>query len=144
MFSDLVPITLEGTKGTCRLNRISNFETGIWDWSKKVRSNDQYDLVLGSEVFYDEGILTDIFRVLHQVLANGGTDLFCDPNRLGLDTIELGFKLKFFLAKNPLNWPRRSSRQKKKMGFLYELTHRGLTIYQYKPKAIHKSEAAGM
>lgn len=127
MFSDMVPITLEGIKDTCRLNRISNFETCILNWANKIRSKEQYDLILGSEVFYDEGILMDISRVLSQVLALGGTALFCDPNRLGLDTIELGFKEKFYLKikKIPLTWPPRSSRQKENTGFLYELTHRG-------------------
>ena len=60
-------------------------------------------MVLGSEVFYDEGILADIAHVLEQVLTSWGKGFFCDPNRLGLDTIELGFQEKFILAieKNP-------------------------------------------
>jgi predicted nicotinamide N-methyase len=33
MFSDMVPVTLEAVKETCRLNHISNFDTCILDWS---------------------------------------------------------------------------------------------------------------
>ena len=84
MFSDMVPLTLEGVKETCQLNRISNFDTCTLDWSEKIASKERYDLVLGSEVFYDEAILADISHLLEQVLAPGGKGLFCDPNRLGL------------------------------------------------------------
>lgn len=130
MFSDMVPITLEAVKETCRLNHITNIDTCTLDWSKKIQSKEQYDLVLGSEVFYDRGILADICRVLVQMLAPGGIALFCDPNRLGLDTIELGFKEKFNLAikKVPLTWPPRKGRQLEKMGFLYELIRRDQPI----------------
>jgi len=127
MFSDMVPITLEAVKESCRLNHISNFDTCTLDWSEKIKSKDRYDLVLGSEVFYDEGILANIFHVLEQVLAPGGNGMFCDPNRLGLDTIERAFKKKFLLAieKIPLNWPPRKGAGAEKMGFLYQLTRRG-------------------
>jgi predicted nicotinamide N-methyase len=127
MFSDMVPITLEAVKESCRLNHISNFDTCTLDWSETIESKEPYDLVLGSEVFYDEGILANISHVLEQVLAPGGKGMFCDPNRLGLDTIELGFKEKFNLAieKVPLNWPPRKGARVAKMGFLYELTRRG-------------------
>lgn len=94
MFSDMVPITLEAVRETCQLNPISNFVTCTLDWSEKIESKEHYDVVLGSEVFYDEGILADISHVLEQVLVPGEKGMFCDPNRLGLDTIELGFQRK--------------------------------------------------
>ncbi|MEC4680857.1 MAG: hypothetical protein VST67_09205, partial [Nitrospirota bacterium] len=55
------------------------------------------------------GILADIAHVLEQVLTPGGKGFFCDPNRLGLDTIELGFQEKFNVSVEqiPLNWPLR-------------------------------------
>ena len=128
IFSDMVPITLEAVKETCRLNQISNFDTCTLDWSEKIESKERYDVVLGCEVFYDEGILQDISHVLEQVLAPGGKGLFCDPNRLGLDTIELGFQEKFILSveKIPLNWPPRKGKGSgvEKMVYLYELTRR--------------------
>ena len=129
MFSDMVPITLEAVKETCQLNHISNFDTCTLDWSEKIESKEQYDVVLGSEVFYDEAILADVSHVLEQVLAPGGKGIFCDPNRLGLDTIELGFQEKFNLSveKIPLNWPARKGTGVEKMVYLYELTRRGLT-----------------
>ncbi len=126
MFSDMVPITLEGVKESCRLNHISNFNTCTLDWSEKIKSKDRYEFVLGSEVFYDEDILVNISHVLEQVLASGGKGIFCDPNRLGLDTIERGFNEKFIVAieEIPLNWPPRKGAGVGKMGFLYHLTRR--------------------
>ena len=126
MFSDMVPVTLEAVKATCRLNHISDFDTCTLDWSEAIEPKERYDLVLGCEVFYDEAILGDISYVLEQVLAPGGKGLFCDPNRLGLDTIELAFQGKFNLAveKIPLNWPPRKESGVQKMVYLYELTAR--------------------
>jgi predicted nicotinamide N-methyase len=131
MFSDLVPFTLEAVKETCQLNHISNYDTCTLDWSKKIESKERYDLVLGSEVFYEEGILADISYVLEKVLVSGGKGMFCDPNRLGLDTIELGFQEKFLLSVEqiPLNWPPRKGTGVEKMVYLYELTRRGLTTF---------------
>jgi predicted nicotinamide N-methyase len=124
MFSDMVPITLEATKESCRLNHISNFDTCLLNWSETIEPKELYDLVLGSEVFYDEAILADISHVLEQVLAPEGKGLFCDPNRLGLDTIEREFKEKFIVAieEIPLNWPPQKGAGVGKMGFLYQLT----------------------
>ena len=126
MFSDMVPVTLEAVKETCRLNHISNFDTCTLDWSEKIKSKERYDYVIGSEVFYDEAILVDIAYVLEQVLTPGGKGIFCDPNRLGLDTIELGFQEKFNLSveKIPLNKPPRKESGGQKMVYLYELTNR--------------------
>ncbi len=126
MFSDMVPVTLEAVKETCRLNHISKFDTCTLDWSKKIQSKERYDVVLGCEVFYDEAILADIAQVLEQVLAPGGKGIFCDPNRLGLDSIELAFQEKFHLSikQIPLNWPPRKASQIEKMVYLYELTHK--------------------
>jgi predicted nicotinamide N-methyase len=131
MFSDMVPVTLEAVKETCHLNHISDFDTCTLDWSEKIESKERYDVVLGSEVFYDEAILADISHVLEQVLVPGGKGMFCDPNRLGLDTIELGFQEKFILSvdKIPLNWTPRKGTAVKKMVYLYELTPRGLTRF---------------
>ena len=123
MFSDMVPVTLEAVKETCHLNHISNFDTCTLDWSEKIESKERYDLVLGSEVFYEEGILADISHVLKQMLAPGGKGMFCDPNRLGLDTIELAFREKFNLSieQIPLTWPPRKGSGVEKMAYLYEL-----------------------
>ena len=124
MFSDMVPITLEAVKETCHLNHISNFDTCTLDWSGKIESKERYDYVIGSEVFYDEAILADISHVLEQVLAPGGKGLFCDPNRLGLDTVGLAFQEKFNLSveKIPLHWPPRKGAGAEKMVNRYELT----------------------
>ncbi len=127
MFSDMVPVTLEAVKETCHKNQLSNVDTCTLDWSEKIQSKEHYDYVIGSEVFYDEAILADISHVLEQVLARGGTGLFCDPNRLGLDTIELAFQEKFNLSVQqiPLTWPPRKGTGVEKMVYRYELTARG-------------------
>ena len=129
MFSDMVPVTLEAVKETCQLNHISHFDTCILDWSEKIELKERYDVVLGCEVFYDEVILADISHVLEQVLAPGGKAIFCDPNRLGLDTIELSFQENFnvFFEQIPLNWPPRKKSGVEKMVYLYELTRRNQT-----------------
>ena len=129
MFSDMVPVTLEAVKETCQLNHISNFDTRTLVWSEKIDSKERYDLVIGCEVLYDDTILPDIARVLEQVLAPEGKGIFCDPNRLGLDTIELGFQEKFNLSieQIPLTWPPRKGSEAKKMVYLYELTYRDPT-----------------
>ncbi len=124
MFSDMVPVTLEAVKETCQLNNLGNFNTYRLDWSKKIESKERYDMVLGCEVFYDEAILVDIAYVLEQVLAPGGKGIFCDPNRLGFDTIELAFQEKFNLSikQIPLNWPLRKGIEKEKFVYLYEIS----------------------
>ena len=129
MFSDMVPITLEAVKETCRLNHINNFDTCTLDWAETIELKERYDVVLGCEVFYDQGILPDVSHVLEQVLAPGGKGLFCDPNRLGLDTIELGFQEKFNLSIDPipLHWPPRKGSAVEKMVYLYDLTPRAET-----------------
>ena len=126
MFSDMVPVTLEAVKETCRLNHIKKFDTCTLDWSEKMQIKERYDVVLGCEVFFDEEILADISYVLEQVLAPGGKGIFCDPNRLGLDTIELAFLKKFKLSikQIPLNWPpRKEAKTGKNDVYLYELTY---------------------
>jgi len=129
MFSDMVPVTLEAVKETCHVNHISNFDTRTLDWSEKIESKERYDLVIGCEVFYDEAILPDIARVLEQVLTPRGKAIFCDPNRLGLDTIELAFQEKFNLSieQIPLTWPPRKGTGVEKIVYLYELTSRNQT-----------------
>ena len=129
MFSDMVPITLEAVKETCHKNQLRNVDTCTLDWSEKIQSKERYDYVIGSEVFYDEAILADISHVLEQVLAPGGKGIFCDPNRLGLDTIELGFREKFNLSVEqiPLTWPPRKGSGVEKLAHLYQLTGRGGT-----------------
>ena len=126
MFSDMVPVTLEAVKETCRLNHIRNFDTCTLDWSETIESKQRYDFVIGCEVFYDGAILPDISHVLEQLLAPAGKGMFCDPNRLGLDTIELAFQEKFhlFIEQIPLTWPPRERKRKEKMVYRYELTRK--------------------
>ena len=126
MFSDMVPVTLEAVKETCRLNHITNFDTCLLDWSEKIERKERYDVVLGCEVFYDEAILPDMAQVLEEVIAPGGKGIFCDPNRLGLDTIERAFKKKFHLSIKPipLTWSSRKGKPVEKVVYIYEISPR--------------------
>ncbi|MCA9474257.1 MAG: methyltransferase domain-containing protein [Nitrospira sp.] len=124
-FSDLVPITLEAVKETCSLNGISHVDTWTLDWTGKVDRPEQFDMVVGSEIFYDSTVLGNIAYVLRQTLAPGGTGFFCDPNRLGLDTIKQVFQERFNVVttKIPLTWPPRKG-YGGKMATLYQFRHR--------------------
>ena len=123
-FSDLVPITLEAVKETCSLNGISHVDTWTLDWTGKVDRPEQFDMVVGSEIFYDSKVLGDIAYVLSQTLAPEGMGLFCDPNRLGLDTIKAAFDKNFSLSikRIPLNWPPRKGHGINKMATRYQFT----------------------
>ena len=123
-FSDMVPITLEGVKETCRLNHIQQFDTCTLDWFSTIPLTTKYDIVLGSEVFYDTKNLPGIFNVLHSVLKPDGQAFFCDPNRLGLSTIEYHFQEQFTMSvKNfPLDEVLRKRTGGGKTGYLYKLS----------------------
>ena len=125
-FSDLVPITLEAVKETCDLNGIRNFDTCTLDWRAKIDRPGQFDMVVGSEIFYDNKIVTHIAHVLARMLAPHGMGLFCDPNRLGLDTIKAVFEENFSLSveRIPLNWPPRKGHGINKMATRYQFTRR--------------------
>lgn len=123
-FSDKVPMVMESTQEACRLNKIKNFATLILDWATPKGLTQRYDMVLGSEIFYDNMFLDDICRLLDHVLPVGGTGFFCDPNRLGLEAVEASFAKKFMLTTKDLEveWPRiRSGNVKKKSVLLYQL-----------------------
>ena len=75
-FSDMVPVTLEGVKETCRLNHIQQFDTCTLDWFSSISDTKNYDIVIGSEVFYDTKNLPGIFNVLHSVLKLDGQAFF--------------------------------------------------------------------
>ena len=126
-FSDMVPVTLEAASETCRLNKLENFETCILDWSARIKLKPKYDLILGSEVFFDTENLEGISNVLEKTLAPEGKGIFCDPNRLGLDTIEEHFRktFTFSLETIELNWsPRKSSKKPNKPAYLYHLARK--------------------
>ncbi len=131
IFSDMVPITLEAVKETCLLNSITHFSTCTLDWSETIELKDCYDIVLGSEVFYDEEILPHIARLLEQVLAPEGKGIFCDPNRLGLDTIQLAFQEKFHLSVEPipLSWPPGKNGGKEKLVYCYKFTRKARQFF---------------
>jgi len=123
-FSDKVPMVMETIQEECRLNAVSNYRTQLLDWTEAHASIDQYEVVLGSEIFYDHTFLKDIRRVLVSVLSPDGIGLFCDPDRLGVEAIETFFSQDFTITitKREVEWPRRKSGQPRNQTvLLYEL-----------------------
>ncbi|GJL53405.1 MAG: hypothetical protein NPIRA02_05370 [Nitrospirales bacterium] len=123
-FSDMVPVTLEGIKETCQLNNITDFDTCTLDWFDPINLGNRYDIVLGSEVFYDEKNLPEISHVLQSALKPGGRGIFCDPNRLGLGTIKFHFQehFTFSVEEIPLDYAlRKATGGQKKIGYVYKL-----------------------
>ena len=124
-FSDMVPVTLEGVKETCQLNQITRFDTCTLDWFAPSNLKNTYDMVIGSEVFFDDKNMPGISHVLQQALNSEGQGIFCDPNRLGLSSIECHFKdnFSFSLEEVPLNFAlRKATGGTKKTGYIYTLT----------------------
>ncbi len=123
-FSDKVPMVMDSICEACRLNGISSFHACILDWADSRNVHDQYDIVLGSEIFYDRAFLDDICALLEQVLSPDGTGFFCDPDRLGLEAVESCFSPRFEVTVKDLEvaWPRTpSSTMKRKTVLLYQL-----------------------
>ncbi|WP_447969094.1 class I SAM-dependent methyltransferase [Nitrospira sp. M1] len=123
-FSDMVPVTLEGIKESCQLNNITDFDTYTLDWFAPINLGNLFDIVLGSEVFYDEKNLPEISTVLRSALKSGGQGIFCDPNRLGLGTIEFYFQeyFRFSVEEIPLDYTlRKATGGQKKIGYVYTL-----------------------
>ena len=59
--------------------------------------------------------------------SQAGEGIFCDPNRLGLDTIELYFRERFAfsLGTFDLNWPpEKNTDVRKKTAYLYHLARK--------------------
>ncbi|GJL50584.1 MAG: hypothetical protein NPIRA01_18110 [Nitrospirales bacterium] len=130
-FSDMVPVTLEGVKESCHLNDITHFDTCTLDWFDIINLNQIYTIVLGSEVFYDEKNLPGISNVLSTALKPGGQGWFCDPNRLGVGTIEYYFQenFKFSVEEIPLDSAlRKATGGQKKIGYVYRLLKKSRQI----------------
>ena len=87
----------------------------------------RFDLVLGSEIFYDSTFLEDICQLLRELLNEGGTGLFCDPGRLGIEALEACFFKYFSISVKDVEveWPRNLPKKRKKHSvLLYELVKR--------------------
>lgn len=123
-FSDIVPMVMDTVKETCKLNGIVDYHTLILDWSHPESLLGTFNLVLGSEIFYDNSFLNEISALLEHALPVGERGLFCDPNRLGFETVEESFSKNFTLTVIPrtVNWPPMvSGKVHKKQVYLYEL-----------------------
>ena len=126
-FSDKVPMAVESVKETCRLNGISTYHTEVLDWSSPHDFVKCFDLVLGSEIFYDSTFLNNICQLLREILPEGGTGLFCDPSRLGLEALESCFLEYFSISVKNLEveWPRHPLKKRKTHSvLLYQLIKR--------------------
>lgn len=127
-FSDKVPLVMESIQEACRLNDIAKYHMKVWDWTQPQKFHDSFDIVLGSEIFYDDTFLEDICQLLTNALPAGGIGYFCDPNRLGLEAVESCFSQRFELNVRDLEveWPRKPSDKKSsKKVLLYQLIKKG-------------------
>lgn len=123
-FSDIVPMVMDTVKEACELNGIEDYQTLILDWSHPEAMPGAYNMVLGSEIFYDVSFLDDLSELLKRALTIGGLGVFCDPNRLGFDTLENTFSQNFHLTvqSHTVLWPPEGAGKTQKEVFIYELT----------------------
>jgi len=126
-FSDKVPMVMDSIQEACRLNAIPKYHTCVLDWAQSHEIRSRYDLVLGSEIFYDGDFLEDICRLLVQIMPAGGVGLFCDPDRLGVEAVESCFSPQFQLTMKDfeVEWPRTSPKSTKTQTvLLYQMIKR--------------------
>jgi len=126
-FSDKVFMVMDSIKEACKLNRIVDYRTRLLDWARPQEILDTYDVILGSEIFYDRRFLEDLRELLKRVLTVDGRGVFCDPNRLGIDTLQDCF-LPFFRMKIQEQTVRLSQsgpgKSQGKPVFIYEVTRK--------------------
>ena len=126
-FSDKILMAMETIKETCNLNGISTYHKEVLDWSIPHDFAKCFDLVLGSEIFYDSSFLGDICQLLRGLLNEGGTGLFCDPGRLGIAALEACFLNHFSISVKDaeVEWQRHPIKKRNKHSvLLYELVKR--------------------
>ena len=123
-FSDKVSMVMDSVKDACGLNGISNYRTLLLDWSHPETLPGAFDMVLGSEIFYDDGFLEDLRELLAKAMIVGGRGVFCDPNRLGFDSLQDSFSPRFRMRVIPrrVHWPNKVAGQnREKNVFVYEV-----------------------
>ena len=121
-FSDIVPMVMDTVNEACQLNGIADYQTLILDWSHPEAKPGAYDMVLGSEIFYDVSFLDDLHELLKRALVANGRGVFCDPNRLGFDSLQECFSQDFQMniRTHTVHWPQRgASGSQKKEVFIY-------------------------
>ena len=126
-FSDIVPMVMDSVKESCGLNEITDYQTLILDWSHPEARPGAYDMVLGSEIFYDVRFLDDLRELLKRALVANGRGVFCDPNRVGFDSLQECFSQDFQMniQTHTVHWPqRRVAQSPQKEVFIYELLRR--------------------
>ena len=130
-FSDIVPMVMDSVSEACAANNITAYRTLLLDWSCPEAMPETYGMILGSEIFYDVSFLQDLCAVLNRGLGEGGRGAFCDPNRLGFDSLQASFSDSFRMTtqSRSVEWPKRSSGPfLEKEVFIYELSRKGSTI----------------
>lgn len=78
--TDLLPGALALAAHNATQNEIAGIEHFCADWLQW-RHNARYDLILGSEITYEEALHYYIERILHRNLAPNGVVLLTDPGR---------------------------------------------------------------
>lgn len=78
--TDLLPGALALAAHNAQQNQIPGIEHFCADWLQW-RHNARYDLILGSEITYEEALHYYLERILHRNLAPGGMVWLTDPGR---------------------------------------------------------------
>jgi predicted nicotinamide N-methyase len=78
-FNDYALAALSGCAQSARRNGFRHFELLPFDWCYPPRR--QFDLILGSDVFYEHRCLLQVARLLALMLRPKGRDVLVDPNR---------------------------------------------------------------
>ncbi len=79
-FSDVDQTALRFASENARLNGFVEFQTQLLDF-RAPPHDCQYPIVMGSDLMYEERLVEPLVKLLHVVLAPGGTCLITDPDR---------------------------------------------------------------
>lgn len=80
--TDFVPAALELAGRNARANGLEQLTWQLLDW-RQHRKLGEFQLILGSDLFYEPGLHEDLLATLELNLAPSGHCLFSDPGREG-------------------------------------------------------------
>jgi 2-polyprenyl-3-methyl-5-hydroxy-6-metoxy-1,4-benzoquinol methylase len=85
-FLDHIPDALQVVHRNCMLNGVKSIETICCCWrnSKRLKKIGKYDILIGSDVLYNESTMFWIISFLTTNLKRNGIAIFADPMRYGV------------------------------------------------------------
>ena len=122
-FSDVDETALAFAAANARLN---GFTTGFRTLPLDFRcppDGEQYPVVIGSDLMYEERLVEPLVESLAAVLAPGGVCLIADPDRLAARVFQWKLEEAGYDVTAQLH-PRRRTRRRAHKGTLYRIRHR--------------------